>query len=253
MTHPHDLDPMETTAEVDVPSCVYEDPILRDALGDVLRPGGLALTDEAIAACNLRSNARVLDAGCGAGATVTHIRSHHGLAAFGIDASRVLLAAGHSREPSTPLVRSRGERLPLADGSVDAMLSECSLSVMSDIDAALAEFGRVLRPSGRLVLADIYVRNLEDSFRPSGRRPSSCLEGAMPKMQIMERLADHGFACERWEDRSDALKVMAARLILAGAPPEQFWGSACAGASGTPRSKPGYYWLIARKVADARA
>ena len=34
-------------------SCVYEDPALREALGDILRPGGLALTDEALAACGL--------------------------------------------------------------------------------------------------------------------------------------------------------------------------------------------------------
>ena len=38
---------------IDNPTRVYEDPALLEALGGVLRPGGLALTDEALAACRL--------------------------------------------------------------------------------------------------------------------------------------------------------------------------------------------------------
>ena len=49
-----------------------------------------------------------------------------------------------------------------------------------------------------------------------------------------------------WQDRSVILKVLAARLILAGISPAQFWGGTCGDAMGAKVSmKPGYYWLVA--------
>jgi arsenite methyltransferase len=226
--------------------CVYENAVLREALGDVLRPGGLTLTDEALAASGLSPGARVLDVGCGAGATMAHLRGRHGLAATGIDASAVLLTAGRSREPALPLVLARGERLPIRDGLLDAVLAECSLSVMADVDAALAEFRRVLKPGGRLLLADLYARTPDGAAQPTARQTASCLRGALSRAQITAKLAEQGFDLVIWQDRSDALKVLAARLILAGVSPAQFWGGTCGEASEAIRGlKPGYYWLIA--------
>lgn len=231
----------------DEPTCVYEQPALREALGDVLRPGGLALTDEALAACALRPAARVLDVGCGAGATVAHLRDR-GLAVVGIDASAVLLAGGRGRRPVLPLALARGDRLPAGDGALDAVLAECSLSVMADVDAALAEFRRVLKPDGRLMLADLYLRTSNGRPRPRERQPVSCLRGALTRAQIEEMLAKQGFDLLIWQDRSDALKALAARLILAGIPLAQFWGGACGDAAGALANlKPGYYWLIATR------
>jgi arsenite methyltransferase len=228
---------------IDDAPCLYEQPALREALGDVLRPGGLALTDEALAACGLPPAARVLDVGCGAGVTAAHLRDRHGLAAVGIDASAALLAAGRSREPALPLALARAEHLPAGDGVLDAVLAECSLSAMADIDAALAEFRRVLRPGGLLILADLYARCAGSPAQP-------CITGSagvLTRAQIEGKLAGQGFDLVRWQDRSDALKVLAARLILAGIPPAQFWAGTCrtaAGAAGD--AAPGYFWLVAR-------
>ena len=233
----------------DEASSVYEDPALREALGDILRPGGLALTDEALASCKLPPAARVLDIGCGSGHTVAHLRGHHGLAAVGIDTSALLLASGRSREPVLPLVLAQGERLPIGDGELDAVLAECSLSLMADVDAALAEFRRVLRPGGRLVLADLYARVPDGHSRPEERQPVSCLRGALTRAQIEGKLTEHDFGIMTWQDRSDTLKVLAARLILAGVSPAQFWGGTCGDAADAIASlKPGYYWLVASKV-----
>jgi arsenite methyltransferase len=225
---------------------VYENAVLREALGDILRPGGLALTDEALAASGLSPGARVLDVGCGAGATMAHLRGRRGLAATGIDASAVLLAAGRRREPTLPLVLAPGERLPIGDGLLDAVLAECSLSVMADTDAVLAEFRRVLKPGGWLILADLYLRNPVSPPQPRERPPISCLRGALSQAQITTKLAEHGFDRIVWQDRSDTLKVLAARLILAGMSPTQLWGGSCgADTEALERLKPGYYWLIA--------
>jgi len=231
-------------------SCVYENPVLREALGDILRPGGLALTDEALASCKLLPAARVLDVGCGSGLTVAHLRSHHGLAAMGIDTSAQLLASGRSREPALPLALAQGERLPIGDGALDAVLAECSLSLMADVDAALAEFRRVLKPGGRLVLADLYTRAPDGHSQPRERQPVSCLRGALSKAEITAKLAEQGFDLAIWQDRSDTLKVLAARLILAGVSPAQFWGGTCGdGVNAIASLKPGYYWLIASRGA----
>ena len=237
----------------DEASSVYEDPALREALGDILRPGGLALTDEALAAGKLPPAARVLDVGCGSGLTVAHLRSHHGLAAVGIDTSALLLASGHSRESALPLALAQGERLPIGDGVLDAVLAECSLSLMANVDAALAEFRRVLKPGGRLILADLYARTADGHSRLR-QPPVSCFSGALSRAEVTEKLAEQGFDLMTWQDRSVTLKVLAARLILAGISPAQFWGGTCGDAMGAKVSmKPGYYWLVAvRPLGSAR-
>ena len=163
---------------IDNPTRVYEDPALLEALGGVLRPGGLALTDEALAACRLPQGARVLDVGCGAGGTVAHLRER-GLAAVGVDASAALLAAGRDRAPGAPLARARGEHLPLGDGVLDALLAECSLSLMPDVGAALAEVQRVLRPGGRLAISDVVATaELPPEWRDDPALHSGCMAGA---------------------------------------------------------------------------
>jgi len=233
---------------IDGPIRIYEQPGLREALGDSLHPGGLALTDEILAACALPRGARVVDVGCGAGVTVAHLRGRHGLAASGVDASAVLLAYGRRCESTLPLVQADGEHLPVGDGLLHAVIAECTLSLMPDIDGALAEFRRVLQPGGQLILTDLYTRSREGADRSRDQQPFSCLRGALSKVEIVTRLTGQGFELERWQDRSDALKVLAARLILAGISPAQFWGGECvSGSEAIARLKPGFYWLIARK------
>lgn len=227
---------------------IYERPAVRDALGDTLRPGGLALTDEILAACALPPGARVLDVGCGAGATVAHLRGRHGLTAAGVDASAVLLAGGHRRERTLPLVQAEGERLPIGDRLLHAVIAECSLSLMHDVGIALAEFWRVLQPGGTLILADLYTSTGDTTQRSTVEPPASCLHGALSRREIVTRLAEQGFQLECWHDRSDELKVLAARLILAGISPAQLWGGACSsGTEAIARLRPGFYWLIAHK------
>lgn len=232
----------------DEPYRIYEQPALRDALDDVLRPGGLALTDAALAASHLAPGALVLDVGCGAGVTVEHLRIHHGLIAAGIDASELLLDAGHGRTPELPLLQGIGQRLPIAAEMLDAVLAECSLSLMADVDAALAEFWRVLKPGGRLIVADLYLRNVGSEEPCRIEQPGSCLEGALPRVALEQKLAGHKFELTAWQDCTDALKVLAAQLILAGISPAQFWRIRCESPDAAiARLKPGYFWLVACK------
>ena len=80
--------------------------------------------------------------------------------AFGIDLSSLLLARGHEKNSGLLLARASGADLPLADASVDAVLAECSLSVMENVEKVLCECSRVLKQEGFLLVQDVYARSL---------------------------------------------------------------------------------------------
>ena len=106
--------------------------ILVDALG----PGG----------------GRALDAGCGHGFQ-TALLQELGYEAHGVDIAGALLALARSRVPAAALARADVTALPYGDASFD-VVSSCggTLSFVDEPDRALAEFSRVLRPGGRLLL-----------------------------------------------------------------------------------------------------
>jgi SAM-dependent methyltransferase len=233
---------------------LYEQPALRQVLGPALRPGGLALTQRALAACSLPAGAQVLDVGCGQGATLALLRQEAGLRAWGIDPSLPLLAAWEGAGP-LPGAAARAERLPFAKDAFAAVFCECVLSLLGGPSAALAlaEFHRVLQAQGLLVLSDLYQRQAAPRPASAELPLVSCLQGALPQAALMARLAEAGFVVELFEDHTRLLKELAARLVLAHGSLAQFW-SGIQGMDAPPGAlqalldcRPGYYLLIARK------
>ncbi len=228
----------------------FESPLLRRVTGPALRPGGLELTQRAVAACGWSAGQRVLDLGCGPGASAGHLAQAHGLRAVGLDLSPDMLAEARSVHPALPLVRAEAGALPLADASLDGVLSECMLSLCPDPGAVLAECHRVLRPGGRLALSDLYLRQPP----ADGHDPSlpGCLGGAREQGRVQALVAQAGLELELWEDHSPLLARLAAQLAWSHGSALALWGE-CAGedcvdlAARVAALRPGYFLLIARK------
>lgn len=94
----------------------------------------------------------VLDIGCGTGDLARSLR-RGGRRALGVDLSFGMLAA--ARAGGAPLLQADAAALPLADGAADGAVSGFALRNLSDLDAALRELCRVLRPGSRLALLEV--------------------------------------------------------------------------------------------------
>jgi SAM-dependent methyltransferase len=224
----------------------YESEQMRRVTGPAIRPGGVELTGRAVDFCSFPAGARLLDVGCGEGATVGYMRSHHRMDAAGVDTSSRLLREGKSRDVTLPLVQARAEQLPYGDESFDGVLCECVLSLVPDPECALSEFQRILRPGGRLILSDVYLRELGESL-PFSEKTDDCLKGAVTYSVTKSLLEGTGFTVLLWEDHTRCLRELAARLVLADATPTGFCGEFTTAGGGAAHKRPGYYLLVARK------
>jgi SAM-dependent methyltransferase len=105
-----------------------------------------------LAARQLAGAARVLDLGCGAGQIARLAASGGARRVVGIDASAAQIGEAHRRGGGPGYARAVATRLPLASASFDAAVSCLVLEHVDDLDGALDEVSRVLRPGGRFVL-----------------------------------------------------------------------------------------------------
>lgn len=229
---------------------LYETDALRRATGDTLRPGGLSLLQKALQQVHWPAATRVLDIGCGIGATAAYLRQVHGLEALGLDLSGQLLAEGATAHPMLPLIRGRAEALPIADSALAGLTCECVLSLVTDPLSTLREFSRVLTAKGQLILSDLYRRrNMTDQKLPD----NCCLAGATSREQLVSWLQAAGFRVQLWEDHSHLLAELAARLVLLHGSMTDFWGRFAADGDGRPMQqaikamRPGYCLVIATK------
>lgn len=87
------------------------------------------------------------------------------------------------------------EDLPLADNSVDCVISNCVLNLVEDKDRAFAEIFRVLKPGGRLAVSDIALRkDLPEAIAADAAAWVGCIAGAIGMEENRTKLLAAGFA-----------------------------------------------------------
>jgi arsenite methyltransferase len=157
------------------------------------------------ALANLREGETVVDLGSGGGLDVFLAAQKVGPAgrAVGIDMTPEMIELARRnavrREGGTPanveFHLATIDRLPLADASVDCVISNCVINLAPDKPAVFREIARVLKPGGRLALSDIALkRELPAEIGRDVSAYVGCIAGAITIEDYRRGLAEAGFA-----------------------------------------------------------
>ncbi|MGI5455510.1 class I SAM-dependent methyltransferase [Streptomyces sp. CA-249302] len=105
-----------------------------------------------------------LDAACGTGRHTAHLH-RLGHRVTGVDASPEMLALARERLPDVGFHQADLHDLPLGDNTVETVVCALALTHVPELAPVLAEFARVLRPGGHLVISDAHL--LVSYLRPT--------------------------------------------------------------------------------------
>ena len=179
-----------------------------------------------VRAARLQPGEKVVDLGCGAGMDVFLAANQVGASGrvIGIDMTpemleraRVNAARGHY--PQVEFHRADIENLPLASGSVDAVLSNCVINLAPDKAAVFREIFRVLRPGGRFAIADIVLRGEPGLVHKAAEKvaPCSCIATALEQSAYIETIRAAGFEAVEIVAQRPATSPLLDKLVRAQA------------------------------------
>jgi len=86
------------------------------------------------------------------------------------------------------------ENLPVADNSVDVVISNCVINLSPDKRSVFRETFRVLKPGGRIMVSDVVLsKELPDFIKDSVDAYVGCISGAITREEYLKTIADAGF------------------------------------------------------------
>lgn len=152
-------------------------------------------------AAAIQAGDRVLDIGAGAGVDALIARRLVGpdgrVIALDLTAAmtrKLRDVADGSGIDKLDVVQASAERLPLPDASLDAITSNGALNLVPDKRRAIREMFRVLRPHGRLQLADVVIhRPVSVDCHEDPRLWVECVVGATVKEELLALFEEAGF------------------------------------------------------------
>jgi arsenite methyltransferase len=154
------------------------------------------------AVADLHEGETVLDLGSGAGADVLISARRVGPTgrAIGLDMTDEMLElaranAAEAGVSNAEFLKGYLEEIPLEDGSVDVVISNCVINLAADKRVVLAEAARVLKPGGRFAVSDVIADpDMDEATRADMQQWTGCIAGALTEEEYGSLLAEAGFA-----------------------------------------------------------
>ena len=206
-------------------TALYEHPAMQWVMGESWHPGGLRLTERVAREMRLGPDMRVLDVGCGRGASAVRLAQSLGCRVVGvslepqsIEAARAT-AARQQVDHLTEFMCAGLLDASLASQSFDAVLMECVLSILPDKDAGVRRIFDLLRPGARVGLTDVTVSGPLPGELGGLLAIAGCVGNARPLEVYGDLLARHGFVIEELSDLRDVasgfLRDVKGKLLVA--------------------------------------
>lgn len=153
------------------------------------------------ALAELQPGEKVLDLGSGGGVDVLLSARRVGPTgfAYGLDMTDAMLELAERNRVESKLENVRFlkgiiEAIPLADQSVDVVISNCVINLSADKSQVLREAYRVLTPGGRFAVSDIVFQGrFPQAIRGDLEAWAGCLAGALEEDGYRRLLAEAGF------------------------------------------------------------
>lgn len=205
-----------TVAPSAVEACcanLYGHPLVELIAGQSFHPGGLVSTRWLLDAARLPPNARILDAGCGLGASARLAALEFGLVVDACDVSGAAIRRARTLAESAGaaihFVEASLLHLPYQDGQFAGVLAECVLSTTSK-RSALAELRRVTATGGALLVTDVTAT--EALVAPEPLAEVLCLTGAWRPGELENLVTSSGFEIVRASDETASISALLDRL-----------------------------------------
>lgn len=170
-----------------------------------------------VALAGLREGEVVVDLGCGGGLDVLLAAKRVGPTgkAIGIDMTpdmiaRAKVGAAQVGATNVEFHLAQIDQLPLADSSVDCVISNCVINLVPDKSRAFREILRVLKPGGHLVVSDIALRQpLPVEVLHDVQAYVGCIAGAIQITEYERQLRAAGFEAVVVQDTGADLNTYA--------------------------------------------
>jgi SAM-dependent methyltransferase len=197
---------------------LYELPIVEYLLGQSFHPGGPKLTRQLASTTLIGPNTEVLDLACGNGNSARIVAAGFGASVTGCDFSAVNLqratkaSISAGLEARTSFIRGSAEQLPFDAQTFDVALCECSLCLFENLNGALAEIFRVLKPGGRIGISDFYLNAPVPAVLDGLLGQALCVTGAASADTLRQCFSQAGFEHVRLRKVNWALTEMITRV-----------------------------------------
>lgn len=208
-------------------------------------PGGEDLTREAARAAGWKAGDRILDVGCGDGASMRLLRDELGVKPVGCDRDKAILARAKELDGSLQLRQTDGLCLDFPSLYFDGALLECSFSLMNRHDELLHELYCVLKPGASIAITDLYCINpdsdragevyyeakrilntprKEDDCKTADSLPSPyLLDGMFVIDNLLHAIRETGFEITLFRDRTKQLQDYYAQLLFDYGSLDAYW------------------------------